>query len=255
MDETRQPHPERDGMAPRVHPLIRKLEQRDTLSQNEKVALENAAARTKEFKADEEMAHQGEEPSFSTLLLEGWAARHKSLRDGRRQILAFHIPGDFIDLHSFPLKVQDHTVVALTPCKVALVAHEDLNRITEDFPHLTRLLWISTLIDGAILREWLLSAGRRSATEHMAGLLCELLMRLKVIGLAQDNSFRLPVTQSELGDALGISTVHTNRVLQELRAKGLVTWKGDLVEINDWMGLCALADFDLMYLHLEHRPR
>ncbi|MXQ10946.1 Crp/Fnr family transcriptional regulator [Microvirga makkahensis] len=256
MEQHHRPDQTNSTTAP-ANPLIRKLEQRDTLAPEEKQALDKAMARgrIKEFRTKEEMVREHDEPSFSTLLLDGWAARYKSLSDGRRQMLAFHISGDFVDLHAFPLKVQDHSVVALTPCKVVLVPHEALNEITENFPHLTRLLWVSTLIDGAIVREWLLSTGRRSAIEHVANLMCETYTRLQAIGLAKADEFNFPLTQAELGDALGISTVHVNRVLQDLRKEGLITWKGDRIEINDWDRLCALADFDPTYLHLDQRPR
>jgi len=247
--------PSGERLTETVHPLIRKLEQRDTLSPEERAVLEKAPSRLKEFERGEDLVREREEPSDSTLLVDGWAARYKTLPDGRRQILALHIPGDFIDLHSFPLKVQDHSVFALTPCKVALIPHNTLREITENHAHLTRLLWLSTLIDGAIMREWLLSAGRREASEHMANLLCETWMRLKTLGLTWDHTFQFPLTQAELGDCLGVSTVHTNRVIQELRGKGLITWKGDWVEITDWDGLCNLADFDPTYLHLDQRPR
>jgi CRP-like cAMP-binding protein len=235
--------------------LIRKLEQRDRLSQEEKRVLEGAMVRVKEFRPDEDMIREGDRPTESTLLLEGFAARYKVLTDGKRQITAIHVAGDFVDLHSFLLKQMDHAVLAITHCTVGAVPHETLREITESHPHLGRLLWLSTLIDGAIHREWLVAMGRRPAAHHTAHLLCELFLRLQAVGLTKDNSFRLPLTQTELGDTLGLSTVHVNRVLQDLRGGGLITWRGDTVVIEDWPRLKQFAEFDPTYLSLQNEPR
>lgn len=235
--------------------LIRKLEQRDRLSDEEKRIVDEAIVRVKDFAVDEDLVREGDRPTESILLLEGFAARYKGLADGRRQITAIHVPGDFVDLHSFLLHRMDHGVVALSPCRVGTVPHETLREITERYPHLARLLWLSTLIDGAIHREWLVAMGRRPAVSHTAHLICELFLRLQAIGRTEGNSFRLPLTQAELGDTLGLSTVHVNRTLQELRAAGLVTWRDQIVTINDWDGLAAMAEFDPAFLHLENEPR
>jgi CRP-like cAMP-binding protein len=235
--------------------LFRKLERRDILSDEEKQALEGAVARVKEVRADEDMVREGDRPTESTLLLEGFAARYKLLSNGKRQITALHVPGDFVDLHSFLLKKMDHAVMALTPCRVSLFPHEGLRVITEKHPHLGRLLWLNTLIDGAIHREWLVAMGRRPALNQIAHLLCELSLRLQAVGLTQDNSFRLPLTQAELGDALGLSTVHVNRVIQQLRADGSVTWRGETIIIDDWPRLKEIAEFDLTFLNLDNEPR
>jgi CRP-like cAMP-binding protein len=162
--------------------------------------------------------------------------------------------GDFVDLHSFLLGKMDHGVVALTPCRVGVVPHEELRAITERYPHLTRLLWLSTLIDGAIHREWLVAMGRRSALGHTAHLICELFLRLQAVGQVDGTTMQLPITQAELGDTLGISTVHVNRVVQELRNQGLITWRGEKLTIDDWDALRNAAEFDPTYLHLNAKP-
>jgi CRP-like cAMP-binding protein len=238
------------------NPLIPKLERRDaTLSDEEKRALDAAIAKSVEIEADTEVVRENDEPSDSKLLIQGWACRYNVLADGRRQIVAFHVPGDFVDLHSFTLKRMDHYIRTLTPSKFALVPHEALRKITEEFPHVTRLLWLSTLIDAAILRQWLTGAGQRTALERAAHILCELFLRLQVIGQTDGMSFHLPVTQAELSDALGLSPVHMNRTIQELRSKELIKWRGEVVEILDWGKLQCLGDFDPVYLNLEDRPR
>jgi CRP-like cAMP-binding protein len=238
-----------------ISPLIRKLERRDVLSEEEKQALAGAVARVKEARMDEDLVREGERPSESILLLDGFAARYKLLRNGRRQITALHVPGDFVDLHSFLLKKMDHGVVALTCCRVGLVAHTTLREITETHLHLGRLLWLSTLIDAAIHREWLVAMGRQPALSQIAHLLCELFLRLQTVRLTQHMSFELPLTQAELGDVLGLSTVHVNRVIQQLRADGLVTWSEHKIVLEDWVRLQEVAEFDPTFLNLDNEPR
>ena len=150
---------------------------------------------------------------------------------------------------------MDHSVGTMTPCRVAFVPHDHLRSITENYPHLTRLLWLSTLIDAAIHREWMTGMGRRSAVGQMAHLLCELYLRLKSVGLATGFSYWLPITQAETGDALGLSSVHVNRVVQELRAAGIITWRDETLIIDDWDRLAHIAEFDPGYLHLNVEPR
>jgi len=237
------------------HLLNLKLEWRDELSDDERKTLNDIFVRTQNFDTDVDIATDGQRVTFSTLLLEGWAARYKTLRDGRRQITAFHVPGDFIDLHSFVLKRMDHGVVALTKCKVAMAPHEALRKTSETSPHLTRLLWLSTLIDAAIHREWITGMGQRSAHGRLGHLFCELYLRLSSVSLAGDHRFTFPITQEELGDALGFSTVHINRALRKLREMNLVKVSNQEVVIENWEGLVREAEFDPAYLHLEHEPR
>lgn len=233
-------------------PLVLKLEQQDRLSDEEKRVLESAISRIRVVEADEDIVHEGDQPTESNLLLEGFAARYKIFSNGRRQITAIHVPGDFVDLHSFLLRAMDHGVLALTPCRIAVVPHAALEKITAEHPHLTRLLWLNTLIDGAIHREWLTAMGRLSATAHMAHFICELFLRLKTVGRTDGDTIQLPLTQAELGDTLGLSTVHVNRVLQELRKEGLIRWQGDALTILDWERLKTVGEFTPTYLNLQH---
>jgi CRP-like cAMP-binding protein len=239
-----------------TNPFFRKLLRRDrSLTEAEARALDEAVSHRIEVDADVELVRQDEISHQSLLLEQGWACRYGALPDGRRQILALHVSGDFVDLQSFPLKRMDHTVATLSRCRIAVYPHENLRRLSETMPHLTRLLWMATLIDAAILRQWLLGAGQRSALERAAHLICELFTRLDVVGAAPDGVFNLPLTQAELGDALGVSQVHANRVVGELRSRGLVTWRDETVRILDWPGLQALAEFDPTYLMLESMDR
>lgn len=235
--------------------LLQKLALRDEIPPDERRLLDRAPFRIREVGRDQDIVRDGQRVTESCLLLEGMAARYKMLGGGRRQISALHVAGDFVDLHSFLLKTMDHGVVALSPCTVAMVPHETLREITETSPHMTRLLWLSTLIDAAIHREWIANMGQRAALERAAHLICELFVRLRAVGRTDNLSFRLPLTQAGLGDALGLSLVHANRVVQSLRAQGLVSWESRVVTILDWARLQEVAEFDLAYLHLGAEPR
>ncbi len=238
-----------------MNPLITKLEHRDRLSAEEKDALHSVASVPKSYSGGQDIVAEGDRPRESTMVTSGFTARYNTLKNGGRQISAIHIAGDFVDLHSFLLHTMDHGVVAMSKCEVVTFPHEALARITERFPHLTRLLWLSTLIDAAIHRRWMVAMGRQSSSAQLAHLLCELHVRLGIVGLAYNGSFEFPLNQSELGDALGLSLVHVNRVLQQLKRAGLVSWTGRTIELFDIERLRALAEFDPLYLHLENEPR
>jgi CRP-like cAMP-binding protein len=235
--------------------LIRKIELRDRLSDEEKKVLAAAVGPAREVGPNQDIICEGDRPTESTLVLEGYTLRQQVLTEGDRQITAIHIPGDFVDLHSFLIKTMDHSITTLTPCRIAGVSHARLREISEQHPHLTRLLWLLTLIDAAIHRRWLTAMGRQSALAHTAHLLCEMYVRQKEILLTTDATFRMPLTQAKLADTLGLSAVHTNRVLRELREGGFVEWQGDRVTVKDWVGLKELAEFDSTYLSGQHEPR
>jgi CRP-like cAMP-binding protein len=238
-----------------MNPLIRKLSARDTLSSEERDTLDKLILQTRDFERGQDVVCEGDRPTFSSLLLSGMACRYTLVGDGRRQITAIHVTGDFVDLHSFTLKVMDHSVAALTKCRFAMVPHEGLTRLTESQPHLTRLLWLSTLIDAAIHREWIVAMGRRSAVGRMAHLICELVYRLGVFDLADRTSVPMPLTQTDLSDALGLSLVHVNRTLRELKDGGVAVWREGSIAIPDWNKLVAVAEFSPTYLHLSVEPR
>jgi CRP-like cAMP-binding protein len=239
----------------RFDPLFRKLERRDVISDEERSALMACAGDQKIVPAGADLVSEGDRPDVSTLVLSGFSTRYRLLSDGQRQITSIHVPGDFVDLHSLLLKHMDHSVGALSTCTILAFPHARLRQLTRDYPHLTRVLWLMTLLDSAIHREWLVSMGRRSAAQQMAHLICEICVRLDVIGQAPDRSFHWPMTQIELGDTLGLSVVHVNRTLQDLRAERLFTWQQQTITILDWERLQERAEFDARYLHLETEPR
>lgn len=238
-----------------LEPFFSKVGLRDDLSGHERRALVEAADELVWYEPGSDLVVEGERPRRSMLVARGYSARYRDLAGGDRQMLALHVTGDFVDLHSFLLKEMDHSVGALTRCLVVEFPHERLVSVTERFPHLTRLLWLMTLLDSAINREWLVGLGRKSAAQRTAHLICETYTRLHAIGLARDHQFSFPITQSAMADAVGISTVHINRVLQELRQSHLIVWDGGDLTIRNWGELAATADFDDRYLHLvkEHR--
>lgn len=238
-----------------TNPFLLNLARRDHLSPEEVVIAEELSTRRRRFPAKSDIILAGNKPRESCLMLSGFAARYHVLNDGRRQITAVHIAGEFLDLHSLLLAEMDHSVLALSDCEIALVPHDLLRDLTRTQPHLTRLFWTLTIIDAAIYRQWLVAAGRLSSVAQIAHFICELYTRLAVVELTEEMSFRLPMNQNELGDAMGLSLVHVNRTLQELRREGLIEWQGDQVRILDWARLRKVAEFDPTYLNLEPKPR
>ena len=234
---------------------IRKLQARDDISAEEEAAIRGAAGESRSVAAHRTIIRARQPVRESTILLGGWAARVKDLESGQRQITEINVPGDFIDLHSFTLKELDHDVVALTNCELVGVPHENLEEITVNLPHLTRVYWFQTNLDAAIHREWMLSAGRRSALGRVAHLFCELLVRLQVTGLAEAGAYDFPLTQVQLADCLGLTSVHVNRTLQQLRKDGLIELKERKVRILDLAELKRVAEFDPTYLYLKKRHR
>ena len=234
---------------------LRKLRARDDLSREEEAALRNAVGEPISVPAHRPIIRAWQPVNESTLLLSGWTARVKDLESGERQIAEINVAGDFVDLHSLTLKELDHDVIALTNCEIAPVPHEALRAITVELPHLARMLWLSTNIDAAIHREWMLSTGRRSALARVAHLFCELLLRLQVAGLADENSYDFPLTQVQLADCLGLTSVHVNRTLQQLRKQGLIELKDKRLRILDLPELKRVGEFDPGYLYLKKQPR
>jgi CRP-like cAMP-binding protein len=232
-------------------PLIRKLEQLYPLTHEERSVLESACTRQLQFGADEDMVREGDKPSDCNLLLEGMSCRYKILSNGKRQIFSFHIPGDIFDAHSFILQKMDHSIATLTPCTVAVIPHKTMLHITETYPRIARAIWKDTLVDAALFREWMMSIGRRTAYQRIAHLMCELFVRMDAVGLAEGRRIGWPMTQDELGDALGLSNVHVNRTLQELRAANLIILTHSQLIIEDWEGLQQAGQFETEYLHLS----
>jgi CRP-like cAMP-binding protein len=234
---------------------LKKLRRRIEISSDEERAIRDSVAETRTVPADQLLIRAGQELSSSLMLLEGWLARSKDLPSGERQVTQLHVAGDFADLHGFTLKRLDHDVTTLTRCQVAVVPHERLRLITENYPRLTWIYWMLTNVDAAITRELALSLGQRSAISRMGHLFCELHARLDAVGRARPDGYELPMTQRELAECLGLTVVHANRTLQELRRRGLVEVENRQLTILDRRGLEGVAEFDPSYLYLDRvRP-
>jgi len=233
-----------------VHPVIRKLEAIEPLTDTERRKIDSLVRDVGDVARKTDIIADGESPNYVHLILEGWAARYKVLRDGSRRITAFLIPGDFCDLHITILDAMDHGIVALTDCRVAYIEQATIDEVTRSTPALTRALWRATLVDEAVLRQWLVNCGRRNALEAVAHLLCELHLRMQLVGLAANDRLDLPVTQEELADATGMTPVHINRTLQRLRNEGLIELGSGTLYVPDVRTLRRACDFDSAYLHL-----
>ena len=173
--------------------------------------------------------------------------------EGKRQITAFHIPGDIPDLQSLHLEVLDTSLGTLSRCKVGFIQHEALQELCDRHPRIANAMWRETLIDAAIFRDWTANIGRREAYGRIAHILCELIVRLEAVGLTQDHTCKIPITQNQFADATGLSSVHVNRVLQALRADGLIVLRGNTLQVPDWEKLKKAGDFDPTYLHLQRK--
>ncbi|UUL83257.1 Crp/Fnr family transcriptional regulator [Sphingomonas qomolangmaensis] len=200
-------------------------------------------------RAGHHLIREGDRPDPVFVMLEGWAARYKILPDGGRQIMAFMLPGDFCDIHIAVLEAMDHSIVTLTKAKVASLPRQQMEALVEARPAITRAFWWSQLVDQGVLRAWIVSMGRRKAQERVAHLMCELYIRMHNIGLATDNQCEMPLTQVVLADAVGLTPVHVNRVLQALRQAEVMDLRSGSLTILDPAKLARIAGFDANYLH------
>ena len=232
---------------------LKKIKLRTSISAEEERVIRGLVSETRRVGPDQVIVRAGQELHHSLLLLDGWLVRAKDLPSGERQVLEIHVAGDFADLHGFTLKRLDHDVITVTEAVIGMVPHERLTEMTNEHPHLTRVDWLMTNIDAAITRELALSLGQRSAISRMAHLFCELHARLGIIGKTDDDGFEFPLTQRELSECLGLTVVHVNRTLQELRRRRLVETQNRHITLLDKRALEALAEFDPSYLQMQHR--
>jgi CRP-like cAMP-binding protein len=239
-----------DGYTPTT-PFIERLESVIALSASEKDAIRGLPVREAEIKADQDIVREGDRPTRMFFVIEGVTCSYKIAADSKRQIVNFHLQGDAPDLQSLHLATLDISIASITPCRVGFVQHEAIQKLCLEYPQIASAFWRHTLIDAAIYREWMTSIGRRTAVSRIAHLLCELFMRFTSVGLRDAMRIAFPITQTEIGDALGISTVHVNRSLQELRRSGYIVLRDSTLEVLDWKGLQQAGDFTPDYLHLQ----
>ncbi len=229
--------------------LVRKLRLSTALDAASIEAVERLPVTIREIPTQSAIVREGERPTQCCLVTEGYACRSKTTDSGKRQILSIHIAGEIPDLQSLHLHVMDHDLTTLSRCTVAFIPHDALRALTRERPPVAEALWRETLVDAAVFREWIVNVGRRSAASRMAHLLAEVGKRLEAVGLAEGDRFELPMTQIDLADALGLSSVHVNRVIQELRRAGMLEMRKHAVALRDLPRLKELADFDALYLH------
>lgn len=240
-------------MRPPRNPWAAKLRQFSELSDADAEVLDRLTAETETVEADADVIREGQRVDGVHVVVDGMLCRYSVLENGRRQITAFLVPGDMCDLHGFLLKEMDHSIAALTLSKVARISRQTVMEITDRHPALARALWWSTMVDEAVLRQWIVNVGRRTAYERTAHLIWELFLRLAVVGRTNALSFRFPLTQQELADTLGMSIVHTNRTLQRLRSEGALAVANGFLTVRDADKLQAIAGFNPNYLHFyEH---
>jgi CRP-like cAMP-binding protein len=236
-----------------ANPFVQKLSGLAELTVADALALESATARPRRYVARQDLIREGDEPGPMFVVLEGWVCRYKVLPSGTRQIMAFLMPGDACDLHIKLLEQMDHSIQAITTASVATVTRDQMQTMMRDHPNVASAMYTAQLVDEGIMRAWIVSMGRRSAPERVAHLICELYLRARNIGLTGEGEFALPLSQSVLADALGMTTVHINRVLKELRLAGAMSVKRGSVTILDPVKLVQIAGFDENYLHRRLR--
>ena len=220
-------------------------EDRATLDSISRSSVHEAAPRR-------DIIREGDDPKVVRLIVSGWACRYKGLPDGRRQIVGFFVPGDFCDLNVYILKEMDHSIGAITRVEYATIPPDEMNRLTESRPRIAQALWWHELVNAAIQSEWLLNVGQRSAYERLGHLLVEMYLRLRAVGLAENGSCDFPITQNDLAEATGLTPVHVNRTLQELRRDGLIELAHKRLTIPDLDKLMNASLFNPNYLHLDH---
>ena len=233
--------------------FVRKLRGYSLLSGEDLAMLDEACSNVRKVRAGYDLIREGDKPGPVFVVLDGWACRYKILPDGSRQIIAFLMPGDFCDLHAGLLDEMDHSIGTLTACRIATISRETMDRLLESTPTLTRAFWLAQLIDEGVLRAWIVSMGRRDSMERLAHLMLELYTRMRNIGLAGDGSCEMPLTQTVLADALGLTPVHVNRVLRVLRERGAMALGSSTLTLLNAAELVRIAGFDDAYLHRHIR--
>lgn len=233
-----------------VNFLSRKLLNFGHLDQADLALLDAVVGKTRTVQPYVDLISEGDKPGDVHLVLRGFACRYKILQDGRRQIMAYLVPGDLCDLHVYLLDHMDHSVGTLAECQVVDVSRSAIQQLL-DRPAIARAMLMSTMVDEGTLREWLVNIGQRQAEPRIAHLLCELLARLRSVGLVSDDRYTLPLTQVELADTMGVTPVHMNRVLQSLRRKSLISLEGDQLTVLNAKGLEQEAGWNPNYLHLR----
>ena len=232
--------------------MLRKLEYWRKFDSEDREALLSLPHNVKALRQHDYIVREFDRAEYSCAILSGFAIRHKIVASGNRQILAIHMKGEMVDLQNSMLGVADHSVQMLTAGKIAMIPRAEVDRIAFERPNIGRAMWIDTLVDGSIFREWIANVGRRDARTRVAHLLCEFALRLKVAGLGEQTNYELPMTQDQLADATGMTAVHVNRTLKGLERDKLIERNTPrAIVVGDWKKLAETGDFNSAYLHLH----
>lgn len=231
--------------------LMARYQTRAPLSDEARAALLGLPFELRTYPRHAYLVREGEQAKTVKLVVEGLVYRHRVTTEGSRQILSIHIPGDFVDLEGSLLNMADHNVQALQTCVLAEVPRAAVVELIDRHGPLARAMWVDTLIDASVYREWIVNVGRRDAKRAMCHLLCEFGRRLEAAGQADGGHFELPMTQDELADCLGITPVHVNRIVRELDEEGVIVRRARFVEVPDRDRLSKIAGFSQLYLHLD----
>ena len=223
------------------------------LTPDERTRLEASISEVRTVQARTTLVQAGDRLNISTLLLEGLISRHIDDRNGLRQLVAVHVPGDFVDLHAFPLKTLDHNVATMTAVTIAIIPHAEIDAIMQQLPELARKLWFATVLDAAIHRAWLFRLGRLDAVGRVAHFLCEMNARLVSAGVSDGRRFALGLTQTDVAEICGLTNVHVNRVMRHLREERLCVFRSSVVDILEPARLAARGQFDADYLYIDNR--
>ena len=235
-----------------LEPLVEKLRYRADLDPDERAAIMALPFTIKTMERAQYVVRERELATHSCVMLSGYSVRSKLVATGDRQIVAIHMKGEVVDLQNSLLKVADHSVLMLTPGKVAMIPRDEILRLTLERPRIGHAMWIDTLVDASIFREWIANIGRRDARTRVAHLLCEFAVRLRLAGLGRESYYELPMTQEQLADATGLTSVHINRTLKVLEQEGLIARPNPrAICIGDWRKMAEVGDFDSNYLHLR----
>jgi CRP-like cAMP-binding protein len=233
------------------NPLTLKLEQFTRFQPSERLRLDELiSGETKHYARGQTIIRTGEKVNHIHLVVDGLATRSKVIKDGNRQLMAFLVPGDLCDVEVFVLEAMDHDVVALSETTCALIPAAEVEQLLTESSNLTRAFWWSTMTDSAVLREWIVNHGARDGVARIAHIMCELLIRYRIVGVAADNTIPFPISQDELADATGMSPVHLNRLVQDLRTERLIEWRIKQLTVLDFKRLSQVAQYDPNYLHL-----
>lgn len=242
---------------PNAHPLaviVRKLGQRTQLDQAETDVLIALPYRAASINTGDHLIREGDRADGCIALLSGFAYLSKIAGDGSRQILGIHLQGDLIGLQAALLHRADHSIQAMTPARVAYIPHQAIIAAAHAHPAIATALWRESFVDTSVASEWLLNVGQRDARRRIAHLLCEIALRQEATGACQPPDYVWPLTQEQVGDATGLTSVHVNRTLQALRADSLIQLSRQRLTITDWPRLRAAGDFSPAYLHLPALP-